>query len=658
MGYGASALRRDSEADNWLKIAALSGRLNEDFTNEAANLGANALMKGEKLPEGMSDAARNQAYLTAPRLEEGAIFEKKNQFMQEATAAAKEKNVPVNEFLMNPPEHWFREPSGYKAYASIAKEMSEANINNGTAIKSNQALGLEKFKQFDVGRSYVNQAIARGDKVAAANGLKQLVAESPVPFKLGDFDEQTGTFDVHELDMKTGNVSKGGGRVPIEEVLKQVSGLGQQMFVSGAMLASFTAKEINNKAISEPSYFKDKSGNVYTGVTLINPNTLTDTTLHLRDSSGKEVAVLNDPTKLGEMGFTAYDVKFEKDQAGLVNERKQGRNLDASYANLGAEGVLKRLSIDDKRADMSFQEKERAHKASMWDDEKASKHNDAIKSSYAAKEAAIKQKDKTAEGIGKLIFGSDGNSGTENFSSPDSFYQSSSDIFRDAVDVADSLATFTGGRIGPEEASRMAVEIVKRSSIDPQTGKAIKDASIIKQNQQKGVSQFLGVDQAELSVMASHRDWPREKIVAAAKEARAKAAESQRANEAQQAQATAAKEADAVFSGIAEKFQRLKNQESSHQYGMSVKSDEELWIQAAQDPMFGKGLYDLQQTYFKNKSNVELLDMAKQWYKNKRVEEERKLANKEMARVDKDLRKKDKQSFHQFGAANLTAGRR
>lgn len=619
-GYGASGLTRDTEADNWLKIAALSGKMNDEFTEESANMGANALMKGERLPDGMSDAARNQAYLAAPKLEEGAVFETKNNFLKQATEAAKAKGTTVDNILMNPPDDWFKNPMGYKAYASIAKDMSDANLNNGSAIKNYQAANVARFQQFDMSRTYIKDALARGDGDSAAAGLKKLVEESPVPFKLGDYDPQTRTFDVHELDMEKGSVVPASQRVSIDDVLKQTSSIGQAAFVSGATMASIIAKEKNAKSISDPQYFKDKSGKIYTGYTLINPNSLTDTTMHIRDqTTGKEVATLNDPSKLGEMGFSPFDVKFEKDHAGLVNEKKQGRNLDASYANLGAEGILKRLSIDDKKADMAYQEEIRPYQI-------AKTKNEAIESGFKLRGETSKELNKNLDETFKALV----------------------ELGVQATPEVSSLVRGLPSNMTPTEKAQHAKMIVEKT--DP-----IKDEAEKKKAYEDMVAAAHGVKPEVLAIRNQYPNATKEELSALVKQ---KAAESQKrtAEEAAAKQnEIAAKESERLFKDIADTYERLKLQSSSTQYGGEPVTDAELWKRAAQEPIFGKGLYDLQNEYFKDKKPEEMLGMVMQWYEKKNSEEAEKARASEVSRLNKGYEKSNKKSFYNYGAGSMAS---
>lgn len=397
MGYGASYLRGDQEANNWLQIAGMAKVMGNEFENDSASRGAAALMRGESMPEGMSEGARNKAYLEAPRLEEGAVVQRKNEIMKQAEEMAKSSNTTPHNILMNPSDDWFKDAIGYKAYASLAKDVTEANINSGKALASTREINLKRFEDFDSKRTAVKDALARGDFKAAASGLEVISQENPIPYKLSGFDENTKTFELSTMDMDKGQLVKADQRVPMEEALKQVWDMTQQKYGAGALLGGLTAKDINIKSFANPTIYKGKDGGIFRAVTFINPNTLTDTTIQLRDSSGKTVGSFSDPSKLADMGLTPYDQKFEKGELDIANEKKQGRNLDRSYANLGVEGLIKRTELDDKRADLKWDEKKRAHDSSLWDDETTKTRNEATLSGYKIRDARNEEESKSLQ---------------------------------------------------------------------------------------------------------------------------------------------------------------------------------------------------------------------------------------------------------------------
>lgn len=614
MGYGASYLRGgDQEAQNWMQIAGMAKVLGNDFENDSASRGAAALMRGESLPEDMREGAKNKAYLEAPKLEEGAIIQRKNEIMKQAEEMAKSGNTTPHNILMNPSDDWFKDTIGYKAYASLARDVTDANLNSGKALASTQEINLRRFQDFDSKRTAVKDALGRGDFKAAASGLEVISHENPVPYKLSDFDEKTATFSVHAMDIDNGKMVETGERMPIADVFKQVSDINQQKYASGALLASLTAKGKNAESFGSPTRYKGKDGSLYTGVTLINPNTLTDTTIQLRDAAGKIVGSFNDPSKLADMGLTAYDQKFEKGELDIANEKKQGRNLDQSFSNLGADGILKRLSIEDKQDDMAYQKEIRP-----WQIEKTK--NDALESGAKARGETSKEYNKNLDETFKVL----------------------TEAGIDPTPEISSLVRELPRNMAPAERAQFTKLIASKTE-------PIKDPAEKKKAIEDMVASAHGMPP---EVYAVRRQFPNASpeeltgiIKTRAEQSRQKLAFDQQAK----TQASAKKETDAMFGGITENFERIKNQISSSQYGMDQMTDDEIWAKAAQDPLFGKGLYDLRNTYFKDKKPEEMLGMIKQWYADKKTEESLQKQKNELSKTSSETEKDNRRSFYNFG---------
>lgn len=624
MGYGASYFKNDPEAAQWAQIAGMAQEMGKYFEKEQISSAYETLRNGGKLPDDTRDSIKLGAKKMLADNMEGETIAAEQNIMGDVAAKAKEQNLDFNSYFKKNVDSYMTNPANLRAVSNISKKMQERQLADAVYQKARLEEGKLKYDEVSSLAIAAKDLYDKGDYDGATSMVEQLSKTVPVPGYL------SRNKDSGKLEGYTTDFSKGGhkpvGQYDLKGTIDALNSVTRDEFALGYAINSHVVREKNAENLANATVMTGKDGGRYFGFNFVDPYNATDTKFIVKKyGTGEDVGRFSSMHDAVDKGFTVYNQKYEQGELAMQNMRDdqvmQKAEHGARMQSYGADALLKKLNIEDKQADMEFQKEIRPYQIEKT-------KNEASEAGAKARGESTKDYVKGLDETFKVL----GEAGIE------------------ATPEISSLVRELPRNMTPAE--RAQYTKIAMSKTDPITDPVQKKKAI-----EEMIAAAHGIPAEIYSIRKQYPGATTEKlqgiIKAKSKESRRKVAE----DEAAKSRDTATKASIPIFRDISKAFDDLKsNATIKGSDGQMIDvytgrpiTDDELWIKAAQDPMFGKGLYDIRNTYFKDKTPDEMLGLVKQWHASMKDEEARKKLAEDTAEAQKEVAKRDKSSFYRFG---------
>lgn len=362
--FGASYFGKDQEAAQWAQIAGIASRMNDKFEKEHISSAYETLKNGESLPDDTRDSIKvNATKLLRDNLE-GETVAAEQQIMADIASKSKEQGVGIHDYLKGNVESYLTTPASYRAVGNISKMFQERQLADANYQKAKMEEGVNRFKEVSSLVQAADGLYKKGDLEGSRKMVEQISKIIPIP-GFAKANEETGELEGYTTDFDKGGHKPAGMKFDVGGFLNAAKQVTRDEFAYGYALNSQVVNEMNAKNLAEASIMKDKGGGRYMGFNFVNPYDATDTKFIVKqEGTGKTVGQFASMQDATDSGYTPYNQKYEE------GERKI-KYMDEDQAmqrqGFGADMMLKNLNIQDKKADMSFQDEYRGHQRKEWE---------------------------------------------------------------------------------------------------------------------------------------------------------------------------------------------------------------------------------------------------------------------------------------------------
>lgn len=182
--------------------------------------------------------------------------------------------------------------------------------------KKTQELTDVRYSEFEALRFGIQQASLAGDTDTVVNMTRKLVEKTPMPYKLGEFDQESQTFELKYADSPSGE-DKLVKRISLKEILSKMNNMNKKMYADTVSMNMMATHKANVDHAQNPIPMVDKSGNRYMAVPEKLLNDPTKVNVILTNQETGEYVKLDSWKDVYGLGFE----KLDSYKARLLNKK-------------------------------------------------------------------------------------------------------------------------------------------------------------------------------------------------------------------------------------------------------------------------------------------------------------------------------------------------
>ncbi|TWI61613.1 hypothetical protein LZ24_03429 [Desulfobotulus alkaliphilus] len=145
----------------------------------------------------------------------------------------------------------------YKARTQFVKEYAQTAQAQKQIMESRLPVLNQHYQNFRRGQAELQQRQAAGDTEGLVRGLQGLVESMPFPFRLGEYDGKSQSFEVQFLDMEAGDW-KPTQKVPLNQIVQEIQNMGDREFFNAGNMHMEAVRQTNIE--QQPVYVTSKDG--------------------------------------------------------------------------------------------------------------------------------------------------------------------------------------------------------------------------------------------------------------------------------------------------------------------------------------------------------------------------------------------------------------
>lgn len=251
----------------------------------------------------------------------------KNQQLIKGSQDTKEYETSLNNLVTwrqeNPDISWDNAPKGFytgvngqRAYVDairLGADTAEGKQRRQAAINQ---LAAQSYPVFVAQKELSQKALQSGKIDTAVNALRKMSEQLPMPYRLGDFNPETQSFDVQYLDSKTGKFQSTGTK-SLDEVMKMTSAIGGKEYVDIIALNAMAVEEGNREKRQNPQFGKNANGDRFLVIPQkqwANPNQVE---IEVRNEKTNEKTIFPSWEALQDFGIQIENLEQEKKKADI-----------------------------------------------------------------------------------------------------------------------------------------------------------------------------------------------------------------------------------------------------------------------------------------------------------------------------------------------------
>jgi len=271
------------------------------------------------------------------------------------------------------PKAFYPGVNGQRALVSFTNMRMNTEEGKARTQAAINARVKEAYPIFAAQRDYVQKALVSGDFDTAVNILQDMSSQLPIPYKFGDFDKESQTFEVQYLDSETGEYQPSGRR-SMRSVLNQINKTGEEQFARGLTLHAMAVDAGNREKRENPLHGKNARGDRFIIIPkkqTTNPNQVV---YEVRDEKTNEEVNFPSLKAMNDFGIYTENLDREQDLQKIATSKAAMRSYDRS--NRGGAGGMKWSSRTMYKDDKEFKPRnvfeERSYLNKGWSLEKPS----------------------------------------------------------------------------------------------------------------------------------------------------------------------------------------------------------------------------------------------------------------------------------------------
>lgn len=251
----------------------------------------------------------------------------------------------------NPESSWddapldlYRGANGQKAYAEairLGAETVEGKQRTQAAITK---IGQQAYPTFAAQKELAQKSLQSGDLDLTVTTLQNMSKTLPMPYKLGEFDKETQSFDVQYLDSNTGEFQST-RKMPLKQVMGMVNAMGEEKFNQQIALHALSVDAGNREKRQNPLFGKNANGDRFLVIPQkqwANPNSVE---IEVRNEKTNEKTIFPSWKALQDFGINIENLGREDKLKGMEVKDQQIETSKAAMeshnrANQGKKGKL------------------------------------------------------------------------------------------------------------------------------------------------------------------------------------------------------------------------------------------------------------------------------------------------------------------------------
>ncbi len=242
---------------------------------------------------------------------------------------------------------------GKKAQAFLINQEATTEEGRTRIMKARIPRIKAAYDQFTNSKNHINAALQQGDLETVVNGIQQMTKKLPLPYEVGDFDQNSQTFSIKYLDRTSGEFQES-GRIGIQEALAQINQTGEKQFFTQIANSAETIRKQNVENRMTPEYAVRKSdGQRFVINRQKDPLDPRQVYIEVSDEKTGEMFIIDSESAMNEMGIFAENLPREKALKGMdVQDAQINSHNRANQPGPGA-AQKQQTAADDKTIEMA-----------------------------------------------------------------------------------------------------------------------------------------------------------------------------------------------------------------------------------------------------------------------------------------------------------------
>ncbi|MCG8620151.1 MAG: hypothetical protein MI802_28355, partial [Desulfobacterales bacterium] len=212
---------------------------------------------------------------------------------------------------------------------NLGSDTDEAKHRRKEAVLD---LARQSYPSYAGHKALAQEHMQSGDIDGAVGVLRQMSKDLPMPYRLGDFDDKTRTFDVQYLDSPTGQFQPT-GKMTLQEAMQRVNKVGEKQYANIIAMNILAIDKGNREKRLNPMFGKNANGDrflIMPQKQLANPNQVE---IEVRNEKTNEKIIFQSWEAMQDFGINIENQEHEEHLKDMEVKDQQIATSKAAMAS-------------------------------------------------------------------------------------------------------------------------------------------------------------------------------------------------------------------------------------------------------------------------------------------------------------------------------------